>query len=434
MYPNPADVLAFPPRPHLEQYKKRAQALVTACKSGERDAIRTWAADWIESLASALTTSDGDLRARFDQRVNQIEDFAWKTLSASDRRTAICTLADAQFVIARVHGFKSWPHCARHINALTRTTSPISRFESAVEAVITGDMAALRRLLRASPALIRARSPRDHQATLLQYVAANGVEGFRQKTPENAVDVAKLLLGAGADVDAPNWPDGPAGPGTTLGEVATSAHPARAGVQIPLMQTLLDYGANIDGLPSGWNPLLAALHNGRREAAEFLAARGARLDLEGAAGVGRLDVVQTFFNRDGTLRNATNAQMESGFEWACEYGRNDVVEFFLDRGADLRAGEKTNQTGLHWAVIGGELETVNLLLKRGAPLEATNVYGGTVLGQATWCVINGDRSIDYVPIIRALLAAGARIEEADYPTGNKRVDDLLRPVRGHDVR
>jgi ankyrin repeat protein len=426
MYPNPANVLPFPPRPNLEQYKKRAKALVKACTSGERKTIRTWAADWIESLASALKTSDGDRRAWFDQRVNQIEDFAWKRLPASDQRTGKCTLADAQFVIARVHGFKSWPQFATHINALTRPTSPFSQFESAVEAIITGDVATLRRLLRANPALIRARSPRDHQATLLQYVAANGVEGFRQKTPKNVVDVAKLLLDAGADVDAPNWPDGPAGPGTTLGEVATSVHPWRAGVDIPLMQTLLDYGANINGVPGGWNPLLAALHNGRREAAQFLAARGARLDLEGAAGVGRLDAVQTFFNEDGSLRNATNAQMESGFGWACEYGRNDVVEFLLDRGVDLRVGEKTNQTGLHWAVIGGGLETVNLLLKRGAPLEAKNVYGGTVLGQATWCVINGDRSVDYVPIISALLAAGARTEEADYPTGNERVDDLLR--------
>ena len=137
-------------------------------------------------------------------------------------------------------------------------------------------------------------------------------------------------------------------------------------------------------------------------------------------------MVQTFFSDDGTLTNATNAQMESGFGWACEYGRNDVVDFLLDRGVDLRAGEKTNQTGLHWAGIGGELETVNLLLKRGAPVEAKNAYGGTVLDQAIWCVINGERSVDYVPIIRALLAAGARIEEADYPTGNQRVDDLLR--------
>ena len=341
-----------------------------------------------------MKTSDGDRRAWFDQRVNQIEEFAWKKLSASDRRTGKCTLADAQFVIARVHGLKSWPQFANHINALTRTTSPFSQFESAVESIITGDVATLRRLLRANSALIRARSPRDHQATLLQYVAANGVEGFRQKTPKNAVEVAKLLLDAGANVDAPNWPDGPAGQGTTLGEIATSVHTAQAGVQIPLMQTLLDYGANVNGIAGGWNPLLAALHNGRSEAAEFLAAQGARLDLEGAAGVGRLDVVKTFLNDDGSLTNATKTQMESGFGWACEYGRNEVVEFLLDRGVDLRAGENNNQTGLHGAVIGRQLDTVTLLLKRGAPLEAKNVYGGTALGQATWCVINGDRSAD----------------------------------------
>jgi ankyrin repeat protein len=191
------------------------------------------------------------------------------------------------------------------------------------------------------------------------------------------------------------------------------------------MQTLLDYGADVNGIAGGWNPLLAALHNGRPEAAEFLAARGARLDLEGAAGIGRLDVVKTFLNDDGSLTNATKTQMESGFGWACEYGRNEVVEFLLDRGVDLRAAEKNNQTGLHWAVIGRQLDTVKLLLKRGAPLEARNVYGGTALGQATWCVINGDRSADYIPVISALLDAGARAEEADYPTGNERVDDLL---------
>ena len=413
MYPNPAAVIPLPPHPSLEQYKKRAKALVKACKSGEPAAVPAWAAAWIEGPTS------------------QLEGFIRKTLAKTDSRPGTCTLADAQFIVARAHGFKSWPRFARHVEALTRANSPLAQFESAVEAVITGDVATLKRLLLANrAALIRARSPREHQATLLQYVAANGIEGFRQKTPKNAVEVAKLLLDAGADVDAPNWPDGPAGPGTTLGEVATSVHTARAGVQIPLMQTLLDYGANVNGMAGGWNPLLAALHNGRPEAAEFLAARGARLDLEGAAGVGRLDVVKTFLDDAGTLTNATKTQMDLGFAWACEYGRNEVVEFLLDRGVDLRSGEKNNQTGLHWAVIGRQLDTVKLLLERGAPLEAKNVYGGTALGQATWCVINSDRSADYIPIISALLDAGARVEEADYRTGNERVDDLPHHHRG----
>src|SRR4029079_14228007 len=64
-------------------------------------------------------------------------------------------------------------------------------------------------LLGAPPELARARStrithfdPPAHRATLLHYVAANGVEGYRQVTPANAVDVARLLLQAGAEVDA----------------------------------------------------------------------------------------------------------------------------------------------------------------------------------------------------------------------------------------
>lgn len=429
MYPNPSDVIPIPPHPSLEQYKKQAKDLVRACKSGESAAVTTWASEWIASLAALSGASVTRRRDWSNHQVNQIEAFVRKAMSNVDRRNGKCSLADAQFVIARAHGFKSWPRFADHVEALTRANSPFSQFESAVEAVIRGDVTTLERLLRANPALVRERSPREHQATLLQYVAANGVEGFRQRTPQNAVEVAKLLLDAGAEVDAPNWPAGPAGPGTTLGEVATSVHPARAGVQITLMQTLLDHGANIDGIPEGWNPLLGALRNGRPEAAEFLAARGARLDLEGAAGVGRLDVLKRFVNEDGGLRNATKAQLESGFGWACEYGRNEVVEFLLDKHVDLRAGENTDQTALHRAVIGRQLETVKLLLKRGAPLEARNVYGGTVLGQATWCVINGDRSSDYVPIITALLDAGASLEEADYPTGNKRVDDLLHHRR-----
>jgi len=65
-------------------------------------------------------------------------------------------------------------------------------------------------------------------------------------------------------------------------------------------------------------------------------------------------------------------------------------------------GEQNNQTGLHWAVIGRQLDTVKLLLKRGAPLEAKERVrrdGRSV--RQTWCVINGDRSADYIPIITA---------------------------------
>ena len=105
-------------------------------------------------------------------------------------------------------------------------------------------MATLKRLLDENPQLIRARSTREHQATLLHYVSANGVEGYRQKTPNNAAKVAEILLQAGAEVDAEAQVyDGGA---TTLGLAATSIHPEQAGVQDRLMEILLEHGAAID--------------------------------------------------------------------------------------------------------------------------------------------------------------------------------------------
>ena len=169
------------------------------------------------------------------------------------------------------------------------------------------------------------------------------------------------------------------------------------------------------------------LANDRPDAAVLMAERGARLDLETAAGVGRLDVVKTYFDDDGRLTAAASQKLlDHGFIWACEYGRRDVVGFLIDRGVNLRAGENTGQTALHLAAHHGQLEIVKLLLARGALLEAKNCYGGTVLGQATWSCINSGLDADYAPVIKALLEAGADVREADYPTGNAGIDDLLR--------
>jgi ankyrin repeat protein len=268
------------------------------------------------------------------------------------------TLAAAQRAVAKSYGFKNWLKFSRHIKAVASKNSLIPQFETAVEAVVSGHVDALARLLQKNPDLIHARSTREHQSTLLHYVSANGVEDHRQKTPKNAVDVANLLLNAGADVDAVA---DAYGKGTTLGLVATSIHPVIAGVQIALLETLLKHGASVNGAPNGWNPLIAALHNGRPQAAEFLAKRGANLDLEGAAGVGRLHRVKELFSE------STKKQIEDGFMWACEYGRTSVVRFLLKMEVNISA-QPNGETGLHWAAYGGHLDIVRLLLKRKAPL------------------------------------------------------------------
>jgi hypothetical protein len=75
-------------------------------------------------------------------------------------------------------------------------------FARAVRAIINGEVAALRSELAASPELVHARSGSGHRATLLHYVAANGIEDELQRQVPNADEIARILLAAGAEVDA----------------------------------------------------------------------------------------------------------------------------------------------------------------------------------------------------------------------------------------
>ena len=110
---------------------------------------------------------------------------------------------------------------------------------------------------------------------------------------------------------------------------------------------------------------------------------------------------------------------------ACFNGRTKVAEFLLAKGVDPAAGVGTGMSALHWAANRGQLEAVRLLLQWKAPLELKNMYGGTVLGCTVWSAIHEPKS-DHVHIIEALIAAGAQLEPAGYPSGHPGVDEVLR--------
>jgi epoxide hydrolase-like predicted phosphatase len=295
--------------------------------------------------------------------------------------------------------FESFAQLSKEF-ALRGISSP---FEAAVDAIVSGHAATLERLLSENPELIRMRSAREHRSTLLHYVSANGVEDFRQKTPANIVEIARILLDAGSDVKAESLAYG--GGSTTLGLTATSCHPENAGVQLPLMELLIGRGATLDGVNS-------CLRNGRGQAAEFLASHGAHLDLEGAAGVGRLEIVKEHFEEDGSLKSsATEEQMKDGFAWACEFGRTGVVDFLLQRGMDIAAKLRHyGNTGLHWAAYGGHPDTVKLLLERGASIAAKDEkYDGTPLEWALHAAGNSGhkKAPPYDEVVELLKRAGA---------------------------
>src|SRR5580704_2978743 len=400
----PQDALPLPALPNLDQYKKLAKELARAANSADPSALRAWITHWIDSLAklSNLILTP-QLPVRLEHWIDQLDRF-----TLAEKSVSKLTLTKSKFVLARSHGFESWTKFAGHVESLSRANTPTSNFEQAADAIITGDLDTLPALRRKNPKLIHTRSTRQHRATLLHYIAANGVEGYRQKTPPNSVEIAKLLLAAGADVNA--IADIYGGGATTLALVATSIHPEQAGLQESLLDHLLEHGAPLDA-----SVINSCLANGRIRAAEFLAARGAPLDLESAAGLGRIDEVKKYFDQKGTLSaNASKAKLDRGFLWAAEYGRNEVLEFLLRHGADLDAQANTGQTALHWAVIGAKVETINLLLAHGANLETKNAYGGTALGQAIWSAAHSNKQKeeeDYVAVIKTLIKAGAHIDD-----------------------
>lgn len=124
--------------------------------------------------------------------------------------------------IEREHGFASPPDHEQRTQVLDLG------FESALFELLGGRRDELAARLDAEPKLVRARSVFGHGATLLHYLASNGVETWRQVVPANAPEMARLLVERGADPRATMRCYGDRFSVQDLLE--TSAHPRAAGV------------------------------------------------------------------------------------------------------------------------------------------------------------------------------------------------------------
>jgi hypothetical protein len=161
------DTLPLPPSPDLGQYRKRAKELVVAASSGDEDAVRVWAESWLRAIAGLMDETPTPFAAEsFDRAVESIAQYVRDKTARPGARFA---LADAQFLVARAHGFGHWAAFARHVEGLSGATDS---FEAAADAVVGGDLEALTSLPREDPELVRARSDRVHRATLLRRSSA----------------------------------------------------------------------------------------------------------------------------------------------------------------------------------------------------------------------------------------------------------------------
>lgn len=251
------------------------------------------------------------------------------------------------------------------------------KFHPAIAAIKAGDIERLRSLVREDRTLATDRSSRSHP-TLLQCLALDAVD------VPNKVEMAKVLVDAGADINGP------------LGACASINN-------VEVADFLLDCGAKIDGTGT-WSPLEEALYWGNDGVVQLLLARGARVqNLRTAAGLGRMDLINDFFNSDGSLKQEAGtidwpfgelvkANPDSGikkelqdkanqfsnepaeiinnaFVYACMGNHIEAARYLLEKGADVNAipqGFDYAGTGLHYAALRGHRDMVEFLLKEGA--------------------------------------------------------------------
>jgi hypothetical protein len=220
----------------IDDYRRQADELYAGWQGGHPDAIHVFRTKHPAFL---------------DDRIPWLP----RRMSDAEARAIAVDRDDARLASARWYDYQHWSSLEEHVAAIQRGGA-VARFETAVEAVVDGDAATLRALLREDPVLTRARStrvncfdPPVHGATLLHYVAANGVETYRQRSPKNP---------------------------ECYHAHATPLHLAIANGRLDVAKALIDHGARLDlqdsiyqGTPLGW-----AEHCNQPRIAEYIRAQG----------------------------------------------------------------------------------------------------------------------------------------------------------------
>jgi ankyrin repeat protein len=270
-------------------------------------------------------------------------------------------------------------------------------FREAVSAIDAGDVTALARQLEVHPNLVcdRLESPgawlRDKvgdaldgffaRPYLLWFVAEDPVRNG--KLPSNIAQVAQTIIDAAKRQHVDSLPEQL---DYALRLVCWSWIARECGVQIALVDVLVDAGASVDGHHEcggrfGTNGD-AAIYNGNFAAAERLLEHGAAVTMTTAVCLGRWADVERL------APTATLDQKQDAFVQAAMGGNAEALRRMLALGVNpttISARTQSHATALHHAVWSGSLDAVRTLVEAGAELHRRDtIYDATPLGWATY--------------------------------------------------
>lgn len=218
--------------------------------------------------------------------------------------------------------------------------------EAATNALRIGDVAALDALLTNHPKLTTCYIGDPSEARTLLHILAD----WPGKFPNNC-KAAETLIAAGANVNAP-----------FIGQLhsETPLHWAASNNDVPLLDTLLDHGADINA--GGGVIYETALADARAflqlKAAHRLIARGAKATLQDLATLGLLDQVRSCYEVSAPTSHDTSCALWS----ACHGGQLSTAKFLLEMGGDHQfVPPWDNQTPLDVAERNGASDIVDWL-------------------------------------------------------------------------
>jgi peptide-methionine (S)-S-oxide reductase len=255
-------------------------------------------------------------------------------------------------------------------------TDPI--FREAVEAIDRGKISVLKKLLQDNPGLVSTRLdvPTEgyfQHPYLLWFVADNPIR--HERLPSNVADITGLLIDSVRQNSPETYQEQI---DYALGLVATGRIPKESGVQIELIDLLIDAGAR----PGNGH---GALAHGNPKAAKRLVERGGQLTLTTAIGLNRKEDIEQL------LRQATDLDKQIALIASAYFGKPEMLQYLIDSGVDVNAyidhssGFHSHGTALHQAVYSASLDSVKILVEAGADLNLEDrVYQGTPIGWAQY--------------------------------------------------
>ncbi len=206
----------------------------------------------------------------------------------------------------------------------------------------------------------------------------------------NQTEIAELLLGNGADIDAraaDYFKGSPLHWAAAFGEKEMVEFLVGAGADVNAED--INGGTPLDGALA-WEPDIKRQE--KDEIAQFLRANGGKvnMDIWTAASLGLVDIVDQRITEGWDINETfvlpgVKGSGGSPLHIAVLANQKAVAEFLIDNGADLnvKADDEYGGTPLHWAAAFSIKEMVILLVEAGADINASDNSGYTPLDAVT---------------------------------------------------